>query len=659
LSGEGDLLWEPSAERIAGTAMARFSERVAADRGLDLGDYADLWRWSVTDVEGYWRAVWDFFGVRSEEPYEGVLAEDRMPGAIWFPGARLNFAEQMLRAGESRTAIRFRNEVGEAEEVSRDELRRRVGALAATLREVGIEPGDRVVGFLPNLPETVVAFLAAASLGAVWSCCSPDFGADSVVDRFAQIEPKVLIAVDGYRYNGKVHERRGVVEELRERLPGLEQTIVVRYLEPDGEVPEGAIDWADAVAGEAELEFLPVPFEHPLWILYSSGTTGPPKAIVQGHGGVLLGLLAGLGLQYDVGADDIYFWFTSTGWAVWNVTVTGLLLGATVVLYDGSPTYPSPDRLWELAAETGITWFGAGAPLMVNWMREGLRPGRDHDLSKLRTVAVTGAPMPAEGFRWVYDAVAPDVWFFSISGGTDSLVPLVGGAPTLPVRAGEIQCRALGVAVEAWDEDGRPLTGEVGELVITRPLPSMPLRFWDDPGDERLRETYFATYPGVWRHGDWIRIEADGSVEILGRSDATLNRMGVRIGSSEIYGVVEGFGEIADSLVVDLSNPRRQAHMVLFVVPAAGAAVDEELLDRLRAAIRAQRSPRHVPDEIRVVADLPRTLNGKKMEVPVKRILLGADPDRAVNRGATQNPEALATFTALAAELAAGRSRSR
>jgi acetoacetyl-CoA synthetase len=656
LSGEGDLLWEPSAERIAGTAMARFSERVAADRGLDLGDYAGLWQWSVAEVEGYWAAVWDFFEVRSEAPYERVLAEDRMPGAVWFPGAKLNFAEQMLRATGAKTAIRFRNESGEAEEIDRDELRRRVAALAATLRGLGVEPGDRVVGFLPNLPQTVVAFLAAASVGAVWSCCSPDFGADSVVDRFAQIEPKVLIAVDGYRYNGKPHERRGVVEELRERLPSLEATIFVGYLEPEAEPPAGTIDWADAVAGGAELEIAPVPFEHPLWILYSSGTTGPPKAIVQGHGGVLLGLLAGLGLQYDVGEDDVYFWFTSTGWAVWNVTVTGLLLGATVVLYDGSPTYPSRDRLWELAAETGITWFGAGAPLMVNWMREGERPARDHDLSKLRTVAVTGAPMPAEGFRWVYDEVSPDVWFFSISGGTDSLVPLVGGAPILPVRAGEIQCRALGVAVEAWDEDGTPLVDEVGELVITRPLPSMPLRFWDDPGDERLRETYFSTYHGVWRHGDWIRISARGTVEILGRSDATLNRMGVRIGSAEIYGVVESFAEIADSLVVDLSSPARQAHMVLFVVPAEGAALDDALLARLRAAIRAQRSPRHVPDEIRVVPDLPRTLNGKKMEVPVKRILLGAPTERAVNLGATQNPEALAAFTDLAAELAAERS---
>jgi acetoacetyl-CoA synthetase len=656
LRGEGDLLWEPSAERIATTAMARFTARLAADRGLELPAYEDLWAWSVDDVEGYWEAVWDFFEVRSETPYASVLGADRMPGAAWFGGARLNFAEQMLRATGSRTAIRFRNESGAAEEIDRDELRRRVAALAAALRELGVEPGDRVVGFLPNLPQTVVAFLAAASLGALWSCCSPDFGADSVVDRFAQIEPKVLIAVDGYRYNGKAHERRGVVAELRERLPTLEHTVFVRYLDPEGELPAAAIDWDDAVAADAELEIAPVPFEQPLWILYSSGTTGPPKAILQSHGGVLLGLLAGLGLQYDVGEDDVYFWFTSTGWAVWNVTVTGLLLGATVVLYDGSPTYPSADRLWELAEEAGVTWFGAGAPLMVNWMREGARPAQRHDLSRLRTVAVTGAPMPAEGFHWVYEAVSPDVWFFSISGGTDSLVPLVGGAPVLPVRAGEIQCRALGVAVEAWDEDGRPLIDEVGELVITRPLPSMPLRFWDDPGDERLRETYFSTYDGVWRHGDWIRISPRGTVEILGRSDATLNRMGVRIGSSEIYGVVEGFAEIADSLVVDLSSPRRQAHMVLFVVPATGASVDEALLDRLRAAIRAQRSPRHVPDEIRVVAELPRTLNGKKMEVPVKRILLGTDPERAVNLGATRNPEALAPFTALAAELAAERS---
>jgi acetoacetyl-CoA synthetase len=473
------------------------------------------------------------------------------------------------------------------------------------------------------------------------------------MDRFEQIEPKVLFAVDGYRYQGKLHDRTAIVAELRDRLTTLEHTIAVPYLDPGRDPAEGTIHWDDAIAREAELEFVPVPFDHPLWILYSSGTTGPPKAIVQGHGGILLGLFAALGLQYDIQDNDRYFWFTTTGWAVWNVTVTGLLLGATVVLYDGSPTYPQLERLWDLAAETEVTWFGAGTPMFVNWMRAGSRPGSDYDLSRVRTVSVTGAPMPADGFAWVYEAVNPDVWFFSVSGGTDSLVPLVAGSPVLPVRAGEIQARALGVKVEAFDDDGRALIGEVGELVITRPLPSMPLRFWGDPGNERLHESYFSTYPGMWRHGDWIRIASSGSVEVLGRSDATINRMGVRIGSSEIYRVVDQLHEIHDSLVIDLSGPERLAHMILFVQLRERQELTDALVARVRDAIRAELSPRHVPDEIVAVDDLPRTLNNKKMEVPVKRILLGMPAERAANLGSMSNPESLAPFIALAHELQA------
>jgi acetoacetyl-CoA synthetase len=622
------------------------------DRGLEFADYQSLWAWSVDELNSFWESVWDYFevGDRSEVPY--ALGRRTMPGAEWFPGARLNYAEQVFRRARSdQPAIVYYSEAAGGGEVSWATLEREVATFAQALRDFGVEPEDRVVAYLPNIPQAVVALLACASLGAIWSSVSPDFGAASVIDRFAQIEPKVLIAVDGYRYGGKEFDRRSEVADLMAGLPTVTRTVIVQHLGAP-EIPAGATTWDELLNWEqtSELTFNQVPFEHPLWILYSSGTTGLPKAIVHGHGGIVLEHLKSLRFQLDIGTGDRFFWFASTGWMVWNVLVGGLLVGATVVLYDGNPAHPSTGRLWEFAATVGITCFGTSAGYLTASMKADLSPGTEHDLSRLRSIASTGSPLPGDGFGWVYSHVKDDVWLFSTSGGTDVCTAFVGGSPTLPVRAGEIQCRTLGAAVAAFDEEGHEVVGELGELVVTEPMPCMPLRFWNDPRDARYLETYFEMYPGVWRHGDWIRIGSDGSCVIYGRSDATINRHGVRMGTSEFYRVIEALPRVKDSLVIDVPSADGASEIVVFVVIGDDDELDDELIGEISAGIRRECSPRHIPDVIRRVSGVPRNLTGKKLEVPVGRILMGAEPGSVVKADQLNDQEILKQYISFALE---------
>ena len=619
-----------------------------------MASYDELWNWSVTQLEDFWASIWDFCQVQAATPYERVLGGREMPGAQWFPGARLNYAGHVFaHARGSEPAIVARSEARAPVTLSWDELADAVARVSTGLRQLGVEPGDRVVAYMPNIPEAVIAFLACASIGATWSSCSPDFGVRSVVDRFSQIEPKVLFAVDGYRYGGRDFDRLDTVAELQREMPSLERSVLLPYLRDslEGERLSGSVTWEELTAGEPdELAFEPLAFDHPLWVLYSSGTTGLPKAIVQGHGGILLEQLKKGFLHLDCGPGDRMFWFTTTGWMMWNFLVGTLLTGATIVLYDGNPGHPDMEVLWDLAGEVGITCFGTSASYVGSCLKAGVQPRQGRDLSALRSLGSTGSPLSPEGFEWVYEQVKDDLWLFSTSGGTDVCTAFVGGCPLLPVHLGELQCRALGCAVEAWDEQGQPLVGEVGELVITEPMPSMPLYFWNDPDGERYRESYFAMYPGVWRHGDWIEISERGTAVIYGRSDSTINRGGIRMGTSEIYRAVLALPEIVDALVVDVPREQGNAYMPLFVVLAEGTDLDPDLVDRIRQRIREDCSPRHVPDEVHTVAEVPRTLSGKVLEVPVKRILMGTPVDSAASRDSLANPRALDPFVEMAAQ---------
>ena len=653
----GELLWEPSAESVERSQMTRYMRWLADERGLSFDDYEALWRWSATEIEDFWTSIWDFFEVEASAPYSEVLPDRAMPGARWFPGAELNYAQHIFRnRDDADVAVRHASEIRDLGELTWGELRDQVARTAAGLRELDVGRGDRVVAYMPNLPETLVAFLATASLGATWSSCSPEFGASSVVDRFAQIEPKVLFCVDGYRYNGRDFDRTEVVAGLQAAMPTLERTVVLPYLasDPDLSKLDRTITWGDLLdSGEAAtLEFEQVPFDHPLWVLYSSGTTGLPKAIVQGHGGILLEQLKKLNLHVDGQEDDRLFWFTTTGWMMWNFLVGGLLTPASIVLYDGSPGHPDMGVLWDLAERTGMTCFGTSAGYIAASMKAGVEPSDGSDLSTLRSVGSTGSPLSPEGFEWVYRHVGRDTWLFSTSGGTDVCTAFVGGVPLLPVYRGELQGRALGAKVEAFDEDGNSVIDEVGELVITEPMPSMPLYLWGDDDGSRYRASYFDVYPGVWRHGDWIEITSRGTAVIYGRSDSTINRQGVRMGTSEIYRAVQGIPEITDALVVDIPKAGTEGWMPLFVVLADGEALDDELTAEIKRRIRELCSPRHVPDAVYEIAEVPRTLSGKVLEVPVKRILTGTPPEQAASRDSLANPNSLDYFVELAGTLA-------
>ena len=686
-------LWTPSRERVAAAGITRYLEWLKRERGLTFGDYESLWRWSVTDLDAFWKSIWDFGGVIAHAPYQRVLSARKMPGAKWFEGATLNYAEHALvhardRGGEP--AIACQSETRPRVEVTWDDLAAHVGALTATLKDLGVESGDRVVSYLPNIPETVTALLATSSLGAIWSSCSPDMGSVGVLDRFRQIDPKVLFAVDGYRYGGRDFDRRDVVRELVHQLPTLEAVVFVPYLTADAtldlSLPNGVrrvavLDYAGAIARTAAPAFTPVPFDHPLWVVYSSGTTGMPKPIVHGHGGSVIENLKSQRLHLDLHTGDRFFWFTSTSWIMWNLLVSTLETGCTILQFDGNPGYPDLKTLWRFTERERADFLGISPAFIGMCIKAGIVPREEFDLSRLRTVGSTGSPLTEEGYRWIYERVHPDVMLASISGGTDPGTAFVTSCPTLPVYAGEMQCRGLGVATYAFNDAGESVLDQVGELVMTEPIPSMPLFFWGDKDGKRYFESYFDTYPNVWRHGDWLKlIPRPESVTgtIYGRSDSTINRYGIRMGTAEIYRVVEAFPEVADSLVIDLEYLGRDSYMALFVVlrepgssvagigakgPApdgaaageasrqsltGGTGVTSELGARLLDAIRAQLSARHVPNEVFAIPEVPRTLSGKKLEVPVKKILLGHPAEKSVNRDSMANPVSIDWFIAFA-----------
>jgi acetoacetyl-CoA synthetase len=642
------VLWRCPPERLATAPLTAYSRWLEESAGVTFGSYEDLWRWSTTELESFWESIWRYFEVQAHTPYDAVLERGDMPGARWFPGATLNFVEHCFRNRNSDAlAIMHESELRDIAEWTWGELRTRVAAIAGGLRALGVKPGDRVAAYMPNLPEAVAAFMACASLGAIWSSCSPDFGAPAVIDRFRQIEPRVLLAVDGYRYGGRDFDRMDTVAELRQALPTVEHTVLLGYLDPSrSQGSQEVIGWAQFEGNGAgqPLQFTAVSFDHPLWILYSSGTTGLPKPIVHGHGGILLEMLKMAHLQFDLREDDRFFWFTTTGWVMWNVLVSALLTPAAIVLYDGNPGYPDHDRLWSMAERAKITCFGASAAFLTACMRVGAKPSHGGRLRRLRSIGSTGSPLPAEAFRWVYSEFSDDVWLFSVSGGTDVAGAFVGGAVTVPVYEGEISARMLGAAVESWDESGHSLIGRTGELVITAPMPSMPLYLWGDHGGERLRDSYFNVYPGVWRHGDWITITDRGTSIIRGRSDATINRGGVRMGTSELYRAVALVPDVVDAVAVDL--PLRDSHgfLQMFVVLTDGTELDDRIRGEIRSQIRNRCSPRHVPDEIVQVTQIPRTLTGKVVEVPLKRILMGEPPDEVLSRDSLADPAAVDWF---------------
>jgi len=646
-AGAPPVLWSPSPERIKRAWLTSYQRWLEQRLGRTFADYAELQRWSVDELDAFWRSIWDFFDVQADGSPERVLGRREMPGAEWFPDVRLNYAEHLFRGkADDKVASRHASELRPLAQMTWGELRTLTARIAAGLRAQGVGRGDRVVAYLPNIPETIAAMLATASIGATWSSAAPEFGARSVIDRFQQIEPKVLLAVDGYRYNGRDFDRSAQVAEIAGAVGG--RFVRFGYLDGSG--------WEDGFLGPTDtpLSFERVPFDHPLWVLYSSGTTGLPKAIVQGHGGILLEQLKKLHLHLDAHAEDRVFWFTTTGWMMWNFLLGVLLTPASVVLYDGSPAHPDMDVLWDLAAQAGTTIFGTSAGYIAQCQKDGVEPAKGRDLSKLHAVGSTGSPLAPEGFQWVADQLGADTWLFSTSGGTDVCTAFVGGVPTLSVYRGELQAASLGCKVESWDPDGRALTGAVGELVITEPMPSMPVALWGDADNAKYRDSYFDMFPGVWRHGDWIELTERGTAIISGRSDATINRGGVRMGTAEIYRAVLSLDEILDALVVDVDG-----WMPLFVVLREGATLDEELTKRIAQRVREDCSPRHVPNEVHAVAEVPRTLSGKALEIPVKRILEGTDPAKAASRESLRNPAALDWFAQFAAQRSTAAAANR
>lgn len=650
---EGTLLWGPDEERKKATNIHAYMTWLRKHKNLYFDDYHALWKWSVNQLEAFWESIWEYFDIQSEQAYETVLTSHHIPGAKWFPEATINYTEHIFRNRNwEKPAIIHASEIREKSETTWKQLYEDTTALQQTLKKIGVAKGDRVVAYVANIYESVVAFLATASLGAIWSSASPEFGTQNVIDRFKQIEPKVMITVDGYRFGGKKFDRLKVVENIQSELPTLETTIVIPYLykNPDIGRLKNAILWENAVAATElfELTYEHVPFNDPLWILFSSGTTGKPKPIVQSQGGILLEHLKVITFHSDVLEESRFFWFTTTGWMMWNFLVGALLTGGTIILYDGSPGYPNRNMLWKFAEQTKMTIFGTSASFITACMKEGLHPGREFDLSHLKSISSTGSPLPPEGYSWCYKNVKKDLWVASASGGTDVCTAFIVGAPILPVYAGELQCRGLGAKIESFNEEGESEIEEVGELVLTEPFPSMPIYFWNDHDGSRLYESYFDVYPGIWRHGDYLKVTNRHTCIIYGRSDATINRGGVRIGTSEIYRAVDHLTQIADSLIVDIPDNKGDSFVPLFVMMKDGYKLTDEIKQAIKRKIREQCSPRHVPTGIYEVSDIPKTLNGKKLEIPVKKILMGKAVENVVNKGSLSNPDSLAFFVRFA-----------